>query len=178
MESYIVTDPKYFRTAYGRTDVRTRGRKNDSDLCGSGAEDRCYSEWTGWYSVRFTPAVTIAAPPLVDDTADTSIMELRENTVEAIETSLGAAGALVDADVVLQFLFVVAATVVGGISIALAWRLGMAPLGVGMGAAIAVLILFTGVRLYGIPLAWPVAMQAVLAVAGMFALVRQTGVFR
>ena len=178
MESYIVTDPKYFRTAYGRTDVRTRGRKHDSDLCGSGAEDRCYSEWTGWYSVRFTPAVTIAAPPLVDDTADPGIMELRENTVEAIETSLGAAGASVDADVVLQFLFVVAATVVGGISIALAWRLGMAPLGVGMGAAVAVLILFVGFRLYGIPLAWPVAMQAALAVAGMFALVRQTGVFR
>ena len=178
LETYIITDPTYFRTAYGRTDVRARGRKHDSGLCGSGADDRCYSEWAGWYSVRFTPAVTIPAPDLVDDTADTSIMELRENTFEAIETSLGAAGASVDADVVLQFLFVVAATVVGGISIAVAWRLGMAPLGVGMGAAIAVLVLFTGYRLYGIPLAWPVAMQAALAVAGMFALVRQTGVFR
>ena len=73
---------------------------------------------------------------------------------------------------------VLMACVIGGISVALGWRLGMAPLGVGMGAAIAILILFTGYRLFGVPLAWPVGIQAVLALAGLFAAVRQTGVFR
>ena len=58
------------------------------------------------------------------------------------------------------------------------WRRGMAPLGVGMGATIFILILFTGYRLYGTPLAWPVAALAVVAAAGLYALVRQTGVFR
>ena len=78
----------------------------------------------------------------------------------------------------IQFATVLGALVIGGISLALSWRLGMAPLGAGMGAAIGVLILFTGYRLLGIPLAWPVAIQSALAVAGLFALVRQTGIFR
>ena len=47
-----------------------------------------------------------------------------------------------------------------------------------MGAAILILILFAGYRLFGTPLAWPVAAQALVAVAGLYALVRQTGVFR
>ena len=58
------------------------------------------------------------------------------------------------------------------------WQRGMASLGVGMGAAILILILFVGYRLFGTPLAWPVAAQALVAVAGLYALVRQTGVFR
>ena len=183
IENYIVTDPTYFRTSYGRVEVRVRGRKSDDTLCGDSdgtvetGED-CYSEWTGWYGVNFTPKVTVAAPPLVDDTADASIMELRADTEEVIESSLAAAGAPVDAGLVVQFLTLVAATVIGGVSVALGWRLGMAPLGVGMGAAIAILILFTGYRLFGVPLAWPVSIQAALAVAGLFAAVRQTGVFR
>ena len=178
MEDYIVTDPSFFRTSYGRADIRVRGRRADDDLCGSGADDYCYSEWTGWYGVKFTPKVTIEAPVAVDDTADQDIVDLRESTTEAIEASLSAAGAPVDASLVVQFLTVLAATVIGGISVALGWRLGMAPLGIGMGASIAILILFTGYRLYDVPLAWPVAIQAALAVAGMFALVRQTGALR
>ena len=178
MEDYIVTDPSFFRTSYGRADIRVRGRRADDDLCGSGDDDYCYSEWTGWYGVRFTPKVTIEAPVAVDDTADQDIVDLRESTTEAIEASLSAAGAPVDASLVVQFLTVLAATVIGGISVALGWRLGMAPLGIGMGASIAILILFTGYRLYDVPLAWPVAIQAALAVAGMFALVRQTGALR
>ena len=178
MEHYIVSDPSFFRTSYGRSDIRVRGRKADDDLCGSGDDDYCYSDWTGWYGVRFTPKATIEAPVAIDDTVDQDIVDLRESTAEAIEASLSAAGAPVDASLVVQFLTVLMATVIGGISVALGWRLGMAPLGIGMGAAIAILILFTGYRLFGVPLAWPVAIQAALAVAGMFALVRQTGVFR
>ena len=183
IENYIVTDPTYFRTSYGRVEVRVRGRKSDDTLCGDSdgtveTGENCYSEWTGWYGVNFTPKVAVAVPPLVDDTADASIMELRADTKEVIESSLAAAGAPVDAGLVVQFLTLVAATVIGGISVALGWRLGMAPLGVGMGAAIAILILFTGYRLFGVPLAWPVSIQAALAVAGLFAAVRQTGVFR
>ena len=54
----------------------------------------------------------------------------------------------------------------------------MAALGGGIGAAILILILFVGYRLFGTPLAWPVAAQALVAVSGIYALVRQTGVFR
>ena len=64
-ENYVVTDPAYFRTSYGRVDLRVRGRKQDDDLCGSGADDRCYSGWTGWYGVKFSPKSksVIAARP-------------------------------------------------------------------------------------------------------------------
>ena len=184
MESNIVTDPLYFRTAYGRVDLRVRGRKQDDDLCGSGAGDLCYSDWTGWYSVRFTPKVTIAASviptpvPAGTPAADASIVELRANTAQAIEAGLGAAGAPVNAGVVMQFVAVLTAAVLGAMSVASGWRVGAQPLGVGMAFAIAILVLFTFYRLYGIPWAWPVALQAVLASAGAFALARQTGVFR
>ena len=178
MERYFVTDPTYFRTSYGRVEIRVRGRKQDSDLCGSGTDDRCHTEWTSWNNVRFSPRVRIEAPEIADDTADASIMNLRKTTEELLEEMLGAAGADVSGAAVIQFVVVTLAVGVGGLSVALAWRRGMAPLGVGMGIAILILILFTGYRLYGVPLAWGVAAQSVVGVAGLFALVRQTGVFR
>ena len=178
MEKYIVTDPTFFQTSYGRVGLRVRGRKQDADVCGAATDDRCLTEWTGWWSVRYTPTVTIASPVLVDDTADTSIMQLREDTTQVIEAALAPAGATVDASLVTQFVVVVVGLVLAGLSVVLSWRRGMAPLGVGAGAAILILVLFTGYRLLGTPLAWAVAAQALVAVAGLYALVRQTGVFR
>ena len=148
METLIVSDPEYFRTSYGRVDLRVRARKKDDTLCGDGNgttddDEVCHSEWSGWYSVRFTPQVTIDEP----DLADTSIMELRENVNEAIESGLGAAGASVNASVALQFVSVLVATALGAVSIAVTWRVGMAPLGVGMAFAIVILVLFNSHRL-------------------------------
>ena len=61
LERYVYTDPSYFRTAFGRVEMRTRGRLLTNDgLCGDGdgsdepGED-CYTEWTGWYGVGFSP---------------------------------------------------------------------------------------------------------------------------
>ena len=178
MEKYVVTDPTYFQTSWGRVGIRVRGRKLDADICGSNPDNHCLTEWSGWYEVRFTPTVTIDSPDLVDDTSDTSITTLREDTEDLFEAVLSPAGATVDGGQVIQFGVVLTALVVAGMSVALSWRRGMAPLGVGMGATIFILILFTGYRLYGTPLAWPVAAQALVAAAGLYALVRQTGVFR
>ena len=178
MEERIVTDSTYFHTSYGRVGLRVRGRKLDTVICDSSPDDRCLTEWTGWYEVRFTPTVTIPSPVKADDTADASIMALRTDTEELLEAVLEPAGGTVDGAQVIQFLVVVTAVLVGGGCVALSWRRGMAPLGVGMGAAIMILVLFVGYRLFGTPLAWAVAAQALVAVAGLFALVRQTGVFR
>ena len=178
METHIISDPTYFETSYGRIGLRVRGRKLDDTVCGSSADDRCLTDWTGWYEVRFTPTITIEPPALVDDTADASIMELRNNMDEAIEAALSPSGATMDGARVLQFMVLGAALVVSGLSVALSWRRGMAALGVGMGAAILILILFAGYRLFGTPLAWAVAAQALVAVAGLYALVRQIGLFR
>ena len=176
MEEYIVTDATYFTTSYGRVGLRVRGRKLDVDACSSALDDRCLTDWTGWYEVRFTPTVTIDSPPVA--TPDASVMDLRDDTEEMLEAVMSPAGATVDGSLVIEFLVLVAAVAAAGLSVALSWRRGMASLGVGMGAAILILILFAGYRLFGTPLAWPVAAQALVAVAGLFALVRQTGVFR
>ena len=58
------------------------------------------------------------------------------------------------------------------------WRGGMASLGVGMGAAVLVLVLFAGYRLFGTNLAWAIGAQALVAASGLYALVRQLGVLR
>ena len=43
---------------------------------------------------------------------------------------------------------------------AISWRRGMATLGAGMGAAILILVLYAGHRLWDTPLAWAVVVQA------------------
>ena len=178
MEKAIITDPTYFVTSYGTVDIRVRGRKLDADLCAAASDNRCLTGWTGWWTIPFTPQIVIEAPTLVDDAADTSIMELREDTIELIESMFEPSGATVNGSVVLAFMVVVIGLIVGSLNVALAWRRGMASLGVGMGCAILILILFTGYRLYGTPIAWPVAVQSVVAVTGLYAIVRQVGVFK
>ena len=177
-KDYIITAPQYFQTIYGRTAMRVRARHVDDTICTSAPEDRCLSDWTSWYQVNFTPKIVIDPPPDVDEEADADIMEFRTDLKEGLRSALGAAGADVNVELLLQFIVVVAGVVVGGMSIALSWRRGMAPLGVGMGAAALVLILYAGHRLLGTPWAWPVAFQSLIALAGIFALVRQTGVLR
>ena len=176
LESPVVTDPTYFRTSYGRVNLRVRGRKLDDDLCGVGAY--CLSEWSEWWDMPFTPTITVPSPELADDASDETIMDLRDDAAEVIEAVLEPSGATVDADAVIQFGFLSLALVLGGSSIALTWGRGMVALGVGMACAISVLVLFVGYRLFGIPLAWPVAVQTLVAVLGLFALVRQTGALR
>ena len=178
LEAHVVTDPTFFTTAYGRVGLRVRGRKLDDVACGSAPDDRCVTDWTGWDLLRFTPVVTVPMPPMVDDTMDPSIMDLRGDLTSMLEDLLEPAGASVDGNLVLQFSVVLGAMLTAGLSVAVSWRRGMAPLGVGMGAAILILILFVGYRLFGTPLAWPVAAQSLVAVLGLFAAVRQTGVFR
>ena len=177
-ETRIVTDPTFFQTSFGRVGLRVRGRKLDADICSTSPDDRCLSHWTSWYQVKFSPAVTIPSPDLPDDTADTSIMELRVSVATVLEATLEPAGAEVNPYVVMEFGVLVAALVAAILSMALSWKRGMAPLGAGMGAAIAILILFLGYRLLGTAVAWPIAAQFIVAVLGLIALVRQTGVFR
>ena len=177
-ETHVVTDPMYFHTAYGRVELRVRGRKHDETICAASPDDRCVTEWSAWGGVRFTPKVVVEPPPKADDSEDASVMKLRNTLVEMFEELLSAAGSDVNGELVLEFLVLVTAVAISTMSIGLSWKRGMIPLGVGMGAAILILILFAGHRLFGTPVAWAIAVQVLVAVAGLFALVRQTGVFR
>ena len=180
MATQVVTDTTYFHTAYGRVVLRVRGRHMDATLCDAAPNNRCVSDWTpGWYEVKFEPKGTIQEqPPPIDGETDPSVAALRAATISLIETVLEPAGSAIDTDMVLAFMVVTGALVVGAASVVLALRKGMAALGVGMACAVCILILLSGYRLYGTPIAWPYGAQATLAVTGLFALVRQTGVFR
>ena len=93
----------------------------------------------------------------MDDTADASVMEFREDLKEIVKAVMEPAGATIDPEQVFEFATLLAALVFATASIAISWRRGMAPLGVGMGTAIFILVLFAGYRMLGTPLAWPVA---------------------
>ena len=78
----------------------------------------------------------------------------------------------------LQFVVLAIALAAAATSVIISFRRGAAPLGAGTGCAILVLILFTGSRLWDTPLSWAIAAQVLIAVTGLFAVVRQTGVLR
>ena len=134
--------------------------------------------WTGWYEVNFTAAAgnRIEVPPTA--VPEAMPVSIKEDVESALEAAMGPTGALVDGALATQFIVLAAAVVVAGFSVALSWRRGMAPLGVGMAAAIFILILFAGHRVLGTPVAWAVAAQILVAVMGAVALARQFGVLR
>ena len=165
----------FFYTAYRRLEVRVRARQEDATLCAAAPGDFCYSEWTGWGRVAFTPdPTTIPVPDPVPPGART--MALRDAIEQAIRAAFEPGGGSVDTGLAMQGGVLAVGLVAGGMTLVLAWRRGMAALGAGMG--IAILILFMGYRLLGTPAAWPAGAQVLVALLGLFALVRQLGVFR
>ena len=178
MATHIVTDPTYFVTAESRIAIRVRARLLDTVACAAAADSRCLSDWTAWNETRFIPQITVEAPDPVDDTQDARTMELRADIEQVIKTAIGPLGGTVNIEVVLDFMVLVIAVVLAGMSVALSWRRGMAPLGIGMGAAILIMVLYVGYRVLGTSVAWPIAAQALVGVAGVVALTRQLGLLK
>ena len=54
----------------------------------------------------------------------------------------------------------------------------MRPLGVGMAFSVVVISLYLGYVLLGIPAAWPIGAQSLIAIPGLIAFARQLGAFR
>ena len=187
---YFLTDTSYFQTSFGRVGVRVRGRQLDAVGCSSAADDRCLTKWTSWYQLPFTPDAPVAPPPVVvveeseEDVGvseeDVSVLEFRRNVEEVWTVMFEAFGRTdVDGATVSKFMVALGAVVLGGVSMAVSLPRGnMATLGMGMGTAIFILVLFVGYRLLGTPVAWPIAAQTLIAVIGVVALIRQFGVWR
>ena len=174
-----VSDSLFFDTAFGRVSLRTRARKLDPTDCAAASDGRCLSDWTAWYDVRFAPKVSVALPPLASETPmDTSTMNMRADVDELVQTFLDSLGAGTDPALVIEFGALAGALTLGAAAIAIAWVRGMAPLGVGMGCGIVVLVLFIAWRLLDTSLAWAVGAQAVVVMGGGYALARQLGVIR
>ena len=169
--------PPYFHTAYGRVEISVRARKKDDALCGSGANDRCHTEWTGGYPVQFTPAVRYQEG-LPTPMPDASINEFQEDVDELLNTTLDQSGVDVDPSIAVQFAVLVGTAVLAVVCVVAGWKRGMRPLGVGMGFSVSVISLYLGYRLLGIPAAWPIGAQTIIAIPGIIAFARQMGAFR
>lgn len=176
-ETFVVTDRAYYVTAYGTVAVRVRGRLTSATLCGEAEDDTCHGAWSGWVRTRFTPEYdALAAPAPVGAGAD--VMAFRDDLNDGLDAALSPIGTDVDTELAVQFGVLAASLGLAAASVIVAWRRGMAPLGVGMGCAVVVTGWFVAWRLFGVPIAWPIAGQTLLIVAGLYAAVRQLSVFR
>ena len=125
--SLIYTDPRFFRTAYGRTELRVRGRRVSDALCGNAdgtlaAGETCPTDWTPWYGVQFSPR--LPAADASTPAPDASIEEFRTKLNQLVDTILDQTGADVSPSVVLQFASLVGTIVICSGSIILGWRRG------------------------------------------------------
>ena len=181
METLLLSDPTVFRTAYGRVELRVRGRKNDDVLCGDGdgtveADEICYTDWTGWYRVQFTPKVQRAGGPT--PIPDASIEEFRADVDALLDSTLDQSGVDVDPSLAVQFAVLVGTAVLAIASVVAGWKRGMRPLGVGMAFSVTVVSLYVAQQLLGIPEAWAIGAQTLIAIPGIIAFARQLGAFR
>ena len=134
----VVTDPTLFATAYGRREYRVRGLKQDAEQCGSGAEDRCHTDWTGWYSVPFVPTAPIEAPPVLTamPTPETDVQEARTALENFVRGVVEPSGFQVDAGDVIDLVVLTIGMVGAGAAFLKAHGSGLAPLGVLRGVCI------------------------------------------
>ena len=172
----IVSDPTVFRTAFGRVELRVRGRKHDTVLCGPGADDYCYTAWTPWYEVQFYPKLRQKGVPT--PIPDASIDEFQADVNELLDSTLDQSGVDVDPSIAVQFAVLVGSAVLATASVVAGWKRGMRPLGVGMGFSVLIISLYLAYRLLGIPAAWPIGAQTLVAIPGVVAFARQIGAFR
>ena len=179
-DDVVVRDPTYFATAFERKEYRVRGRKQDADLCGSGADDYCYTDWTGWFSVPFVPVVVEPSPPVlttpVAPRAD--VMAARTALEGFVEGVVEPSGFTVDPGDVIDLAVLVLGLVGAGGAFLKSHRSGMAPLGVGAGVAWFILVLVLGILLVDLPVIWAVVSLVVVLVLGILALVMSLGLGR
>ena len=172
-DAVLVTDPTIFQTGYSRREFRVRGRKQDADLCGAGAGDRCTTEWTGWYGVGFVAKEEVAAPSVLSTPLPTtvSVQDLRADVETVIMAGTDPLGATVDAGAIVNFLVVGLAMLVGGAGYVAGRVKGMAPLGTATGVVLSILVLWLGIRLLAVPQEWGVVAVVLVLVLGVLAFV-------
>lgn len=175
--SVLLTDPTYFVTAYGRAEFRVRGRKEDAALCGSGADDRCYTGWSGWLEQGYSPAavtIPLPAPVSARPAPDAATMEVRDDLEAAVQQAVEPAGLPFDPSGIIDFIWLVAGSVVG-IMVYRDGRGAKAALAFGVGLTFLSLWLFLGVRLVGLNEVWALGLLILVIVGGGLATARTLG---
>ena len=177
-QDIIVTDPTYFYTAYSRAEFRVRGRKQDADLCGSGALDRCYTGWTAWLPVAYTAPVRVDLPmELMTPVApDAKTMEMRDTLEGVVDLGTGQTGFTVAAGGVLDFMVLAGSVTVAVAAFAAARRRNLGAPGLGVAFSQFNMCLWLGYIMVGSPIEWPIIASIVLFVGGALSGLRVLGV--
>ena len=178
LESLVYTDNSYFHTGFSRAAVRVRARKHDDDLCGAGTNDYCYTAWTGWLPLGFTPVFEVESPDgvLNPPTPDADVTKLRANFVSVLEAAFAPIGLAVATDVLLNLGVLFVAAIPAGLA---AWRgrlTGMLGIGLGDGVAYFIMTLALGVRLLQLPESWLIGALSLVLVGGGLAMAKSFGI--
>ena len=173
----VVSDATYFYTAYSRAEFRVRGRKQDADLCGSGASDRCYTGWTAWFPVGYTAPVRVELPDalMTPMPPDAKVTEMRDTMEDLVDLGTGQAGFSVAAAGVLDFIVLAAAVIVGIGAFAAARKRNLGAPGLGVAASLSIMCLWLGYIMIGSPVEWPIIASIVLFVGGALSGLRVIG---
>ena len=173
----VVSDATYFHTAYSRAEFRVRGRKQDADLCGSGASDRCYTGWTAWFPVGYTAPVRVELPDslMTPMPPDAKVTEMRDTMEDLVDLGTGQAGFSVAAAGVLDFIVLAAAVIVGIGAFAAARKRNLGAPGLGVAASLSIMCLWLGYIMIGSPVEWPIIASIVLFVGGALSGLRVIG---
>ena len=178
LESLVYTDNSYFHTGFSRAAVRVRARKHDDDLCGAGTNDYCYTAWSGWLPLGFTPVFEVESPDgvLNPPTPDADVTKLRANFVSVLEAAFAPIGLAVATDVLLNLGVLFVAVIPAGLA---AWRgrlTGMLGIGLGDGVAYFIMTLALGVRLLQLPESWLIGALSLVLVGGGLAMAKSFGI--
>ena len=173
----VVSDATYFYTAYSRAEFRVRGRKQDADLCGAGASDRCYTGWTAWFPVGYTAPVRVDLPDalMTPMPPDAKVTEMRDTMEDLVDLGTGQAGFSVAAAGVLDFIVLAAAVIVGIGAFAAARKRNLGAPGLGVAASLSIMCLWLGYIMIGSPVEWPIIASIVLFVGGALSGLRVIG---
>ena len=177
IDDLIVTDPTTFYTVYDSALAYVRARRLSATSCGAATDNRCLSSWVTPVAIQFSPELPTAPTPGPAPT-DNSLTEMRDGARVFISTITNLIGVAPDPQIVINMLVALMALMAGSYSINRSLKQGLGALGLGMAAAVFVLILFTGHALVETPVYWAYIAQMVIAVPGVVGIVRQAGVFR
>ena len=176
-QGIIVTDPTYFYTAYSRAHFRVRGRKQDADLCGPGAADRCYTGWTAWFPVAYTAPVRVDLPSelMTPVAPDAKTMEMRSALEGVVDLGTGQAGFSVAAAGIVDAMVLAGSVIVGVVAFSAARQRNLGAPGMGVALSQFISCLWLGYIMVGSPIGWPIIASIVLFVGGAVSGLRVAG---
>ena len=180
LDPEVVTGAEYFYTAFARAELRVRGRVLDAGMCGSAEDDRCATDWTGWFGVGFAAPVRQAPRPdtlMTPPPTEQAVMDMRNDFESVVDVGTESTGLDVPAGQVLNIGVLASGTLLAGLAFWVARRRGLGTWGTGTALTFFVLWLWQGHHLAGVPDVWPIMGTVAVNGAGVVSGAKVAGLF-